>query len=48
MLALVAAVCFLLAFFNVSVFDGHSLIALGLCFLALHLVVPIAIPGRRV
>lgn len=48
MLAIVAAICFILSFFNVSVFDGHSLIALGLFFLALHFVVPVAVPGRRV
>jgi hypothetical protein len=47
MLALIAAVCFLLAFFNVTLFDGHSLVALGLVFLALHFVVPVAVPGRR-
>ena len=47
MLALVAALCFLLEFLNVDIFSGRSLIALGLTFLALHLVVPIGIPGRR-
>jgi len=45
-LAIVAAVCFILAFFNVD-FGTHSLIALGLFFLALHLIVPVAIPGKR-
>jgi len=46
MLAIVAAICFILAFFKVT-FGAYSLIALGLFFLALHLVVPVGIPGRR-
>jgi len=45
-LAIVAAICFILAFFNVT-FGDNSLIALGLFFLALHFVVPVGIPGRR-
>ncbi len=46
MLAIAAAVCFILVFFKVT-FGAYSLLALGLCFLALHLVVPVAIPGGR-
>lgn len=46
MLAIVAAICFILTFFSVT-FGTHSLVALGLFFLALHLVVPVAVPGRR-
>jgi hypothetical protein len=46
MLAIIAAICFILAFFNVTL-GAHSLIALGLFFLALHFVVPVTVPGRR-
>ncbi len=48
MLALAAALLFLLSFFNVDLFDGHSLVALGLFFLALHSVFAYAVPGLRV
>jgi len=44
MLALIAALCFLLATFDVKV-NHVSLIALGLFFLALHLVFPVGL-GR--
>ena len=47
MLAIISAICFILAFFGVTI-DAHSLIALGLFFLALHFVVPVALPARRV
>lgn len=47
MLAIVAAIVFALSFFNVT-WETHSLIALGLCFLALHFVIPVALPARRV
>jgi hypothetical protein len=36
MFALLAAVSFALAFFGVTIFDGHSLVILGLVFLAAH------------
>ncbi len=35
MLAILALVCFVLSFFGVDV-DNHSLLALGLAFLAAH------------
>ena len=47
MLALIAAIIFILSFFKVDV-GGYSLIALGLFFLALHFVVPFGLNGRRV
>lgn len=37
MLALIAVVCFVLAFFHVSP-DGYDLAVLGLAFLAAHLL----------
>ena len=46
MLAVVAAILFLLAFLNVT-FAGHSLIALGLVFLAAHLAYPVGVLTRR-
>lgn len=45
MLALLAALCFILALFKVAV--PFSLVTLGLALLAIHLAWPIAIWGRR-
>lgn len=45
MLALLAALCFILALFKVAV--PFSLVTLGLALLAIHLAWPIAIRGRR-
>ena len=45
MLALIAALCFLLAFFDVS-FAGHSLAYLGGFFLSLHFFYPVSVPVR--
>ena len=45
MLALLAALCFILALFKVPV--PFSLVTLGLALLAIHLAWPIAIRGRR-
>lgn len=44
MLAILAALCFLLAFFGVDL-DGHSLVALGLALLALHFAVGDRVPS---
>lgn len=46
MLAIVAALLFLLACFEVTL-GSIPLVTLGLFFVALHLAVPLAIPGRR-
>lgn len=45
MLALLAALCFILALFKVAV--PFSLVTLGLALLAIHLAWPIGIWGRR-
>ena len=48
MFAALAALCFFIALFTRSVFDGGlDLVIAGLCLLALHLVVPVGLPGRR-
>lgn len=44
MLALLAALCFVLALFKVTV--PFNLVTLGLAVLALHLAMPIAIGAR--
>lgn len=47
MLALIACICFVLAAFNVSV-GSLNLVAIGLAFLAAHLVVPATLtPWRK-
>jgi len=46
MLAIVAAVCFLLALLHAHLGD-LNLVTLGLLFLALHLVWPIVLFGRN-
>ena len=50
MIAAVACLLFVLAGFNVSLgqVSPFDLVAFGLALLALHLIVPIAIAGRRV
>lgn len=45
-LALVAAICFALGAFGVTV-AGHALLLPGLFFLALHFVLPVAAPVWR-
>lgn len=46
MLALLAALCFLLLMFMPAL-GPISLLALGLLLLALHFVVPVGVPWRR-
>lgn len=47
MLALIALLCFVLAFVGVDI-DGHSLWILGLAFIAAHLLFPWTPWVRRV
>lgn len=46
MLAILAAVAFLLAAFGVTQLGIVNVLALGLALLALHLVVPVTVPWR--
>lgn len=46
MFALIALICFILALFHVSL-GSIDLVVLGLCFVALHLMVGWSIPWGR-
>lgn len=48
MFAILAALAFLVALFERTVFDGQlDLVVFGLFCIALHLCIPLNLPGRR-